>query len=150
MAEALNRMAMCQSPWVALKVSGRRSRYKGEEELADLPDVGFISNKPTRKQMRPLSEAFPDRAPYSSRRKAQRRSLQLSYSGSSTDEDERTNRAVEAKRGGTFAVGLASRNVEQKEAAGGSDSDHEETCEYCAAEKVCNIAIVDYSNSFLG
>ena len=131
----------CSSSWVLLKVSGHRSRYKREEELADLPDVGFISNKPPRRQTRPLSEAFPDRAPYSSRRKAQRRSLQLSYSGSSTDEDERTNRAVEAKRGGTFSVGLASRNVEQKEAAEGSDSDHEETCEYCAAEKVCNIAI---------
>ena len=134
-------MALCPSSWVLLKVSGHRSRYQREEELADLPDVGFISNKPPRRQTRPLSEAFPDRAPYSSRRKAQRRSLQLSYSGSSTDEDERTNRAVEAKRGGTFSVGLASRNVEQKEAAEGSDSDHEETCEYCAAEKVCNIAI---------
>ena len=142
MAGALNHMAMCQSSWVPLKVSGHRSRYKREEELADLPDVGFISNKPTRRQTRPLSEAFPDRAPYSSRRKAQRRSLQLSYSGSSTDEDERTNRAVEAKRGGTFAVGLASRNAEQKEAAVGSDSDHEETCEYCAAEKVCKLQCI--------
>jgi len=45
-------------------------------------------------------------------------------------------------------VGLASRNVEQKETAGGSDSDHEETCEYCAAEKVCNIVVVSYSNFF--
>ena len=142
-------MALCQSSWVPLKVSGHRSLYKGEEELVDLPDVAYISNKPTRRQTRPLSEAFPDRVPYSSRRKAQRRSLQLSYSGSSTDEDERTNRAVEAKRGGTFAVGLASRNVEQKEAAGGSDSDHEESCEYCAAEKVCNIFVVSYSNFFL-
>lgn len=144
MAGALDHMALCQSSWVVLKVSGHSSRYKREEELADLPDVGFISNKPTRRQTRPVSEAFPERAPYSSRRKAQRRSLQLSYSGSSTDEDERTNRAVEAKRGGTFSVGLASRTVEQKEAAGGSDSDHEETCEYCAAEKVCKIGIVNY------
>ncbi len=127
---------MCQSSCVVLEVSGHRSRYKGEDDHADLPDVGFISNKQTKRQTRPLSEAIPDRGPYSSRRKAQRRSLQLSYSGSSTDEDERTNRAVEAKRGGTFAVGLAARNIEQKEEARGSDSDHEETCEYCAAEKV--------------
>lgn len=132
---------MCQSSCVALEVSGHRSRHKRDEDPADLPDVGFISNKQTRRQTRPLSEAFPDRAPYSSRRKAQRRSLQLSYSGSSTDEDERTNKAVEAKRGGTFAVGLAARNIEQKEEAGGSDSGHEETCEYCAAEKVRTILI---------
>lgn len=138
-----NQFAMRQSSCVALQVSGHKNRYRREEDPTDLPDVGFISSKQTRRQTRPLSEAIPDRAPYSSRRKAQRRSLQLSYSGSSTDEDERTNRAVEAKRGGTFAVGLAARNIEHKEAGdGGSDSDHEETCEYCAAEKVCHSAIV--------
>ena len=141
--EFQNHLAMRQSSCIALQVSGHKSRYKREEDPTDLPDVGFISSKQTRRQTRPLSEAIPDRAPYSSRRKAQRRSLQLSYSGSSTDEDERTNRAVEAKRGGTFAVGLAARNIEHKEAgAGGSDSDHEETCEYCAAEKVRKSALL--------
>ncbi|KAJ7385264.1 Amyloid-beta A4 precursor protein-binding A member 1 [Desmophyllum pertusum] len=118
--------------------SGHKSRHKRDAEgPVDLPDVGFISNKPTKRQTRPLSEAIPDRAPYSSRRKEQRRSLQISYSGSSSDDDERTNRAVEAKRAcGTFAVGLASRNIEQKEGEGESDSDHAESCEYCAAEKM--------------
>lgn len=117
-------------------VSGHKTRYKREEDPADLPDVGFISGKqPRRHQARPLSEAIPDRAPYSSQRKDKRRSLQLHYSGSSSDDDERTNKAVGSKRGGTFAVGLAARNIEQKE-GGESESDHEETCEYCAAEKV--------------
>lgn len=82
-----------------------------------------------------MSEVVPDKAPYSSQRRDKRRSLQLRYSGSSSDDDERTNRAVAAKKGGTFAVGLAARNIEHKE-GGASESDHEETCEYCAAEKV--------------
>ena len=139
---------MCQSSCAPLEVSGHKSRHKRDaEDSADLPDVGFISNKPTKRQTRPLSEAIPDRAPYSSRRKEQRRSLQISYSGSSSDDDERTNRAVEAKRAcGTFAVGLASRNIEQKEGEGESDSDHAESCEYCAAEKVWTIAIVSDLN----
>ena len=121
---------------IAFEVSGRKSRYKREDDPADLPDVGFISNKqPRRQEARPLSEAMPDRTPYSSQRRDKRRSLQLHYSGSSSDDDERTNRAEGSKRGGTFAVGLAARNIEQRE-GGDSESDHEETCEYCAAEKV--------------
>lgn len=116
--------------------SGHKSNMKRGSDPADVPDVGFISSKQTRRhQSRPLSEAIPpDRAPYSSQRREKRLSLQLDYSGSSSDDDERTNRAVESKRGGTFAVGLAARNKELKR-DGGSDTDHEETCEYCAAEK---------------
>ena len=122
---------------MTFKVSGQKNRYKREEDPADLPDVGFISTKqPRRHQARPLSEAIPDRAPYSSQLRDKRRSLQLRYSGSSSDDDERTNRSVGSKRGGTFAVGLAARNIEHKEAGQESQSDHEETCEYCAAEKV--------------
>lgn len=122
--------------------SGHKSRYKREEDLASLPDVGFISSKEARRhQSRPLSEAIPDRAPYSSQRKDKRRSLQLRYSGSSSDDDERTNRAVGSKRGGTFAVGLAARNIDHKDVGGGeSESDHEESCEYCAAEKAAAAA----------
>ena len=34
-------------------------------------------------------------------------------------------------------MGLAARNIDHKDVGGGeSESDHEETCEYCAAEKV--------------
>lgn len=33
-------------------------------------------------------------------------------------------------------MGLAARNIEQKEGGDSDGSDHEETCEYCAAEKV--------------
>ena len=121
---------------VALLVSGHKSRHKREEDPADLPDVGFVSSKSNRRQTRPISEVIPDGVPYSSRRKDKRRSLQLSYTGSSSDDDERTNRAVEVKKKGTFSVGLASRNIEHSEPAGESDSEHEETCEYCAAEKV--------------
>ena len=119
---------------------------KRGSDPADVPDVGFISSKQTRRhQSRPLSEAIPpDRAPYSSQRREKRLSLQLDYSGSSSDDDERTNRAVESKRGGTFAVGLAARNKELKR-DGGSDTDHEETCEYCAAEKVHCIHITSIS-----
>ena len=109
---------------------------KRESDPAEVPDVGFISSKQTRRyQSRPLSEAFPDKAPYSSQLRDKRLSLQLGYQGSSSDDDERTNRAIEAKRGGTFAVGLAARNKEMKQ-GGDSETDHEETCEYCAAEKV--------------
>ncbi|XP_022781849.1 dentin sialophosphoprotein-like isoform X2 [Stylophora pistillata] len=115
--------------------SGHKSRHKREEDPADLPDVGFVSSKSNRRQTRPISEVIPDGVPYSSRRKDKRRSLQLSYTGSSSDDDERTNRAVEVKKKGTFSVGLASRNIEHSEPAGESDSEHEETCEYCAAEK---------------
>lgn len=33
-------------------------------------------------------------------------------------------------------MGLAARNIEQKEGGDSDGSDHEEACEYCAAEKV--------------
>ena len=141
-------VTMCQSCCVPLVVSGHnKGRYKREEDPADLPDVGFISSKQNRRQTRPMSEVIPDGVPYSSRRKDKRRSLQLSYTGSSSDDDERTNRAVEEKKRGTFAVGLASRNIEHTEPEGESDSDHEETCEYCAAEKVWTSQIVTNLNS---
>lgn len=118
------------------EVSGHKSRFKREDDPADIPDVGFVSYKqPRRHQARPLSEVVLDKAPYSSQCRDKRRSLQLRYSGSSSDDDERTNRAVAAKKGGTFAVGLAARNIEHKEGRA-SESDHEETCEYCVAEKV--------------
>ena len=129
-------LTLGQLCYVVLLVSGHKSRHKREEDPADLPDVGFVSSKPNRRQTRPMSEVIPGGVPYSSRRKDKRQSLQLSYTGSSTDDDERTNRAAEVKKTGTFAVGLASRNIEHSEPAGESDSEHEETCEYCAAEKV--------------
>ena len=85
-----------------------------------------------------------ERAPYgpASRKKDQRRSLQYPgpYSGSSTDDDEKTDRAaaLNRERGtGTFAVGLSARSVTRESE---EDSDHEETCEYCAAEKVMRSA----------
>ena len=91
-----------------------------------------------------MSEAFPEGGPYGSRRKEQRRSLQLTYSGSSSDDDDRTNRKAGSKRPGTFTVGLASRSKDQKYNMVESDSDHEEACEFCAAEKVG--ALTPYRN----
>lgn len=101
-----------------------------------MPDVGFAGSHSKTRQTRPVSEFIPDRAPYSAARKKENRlSLQQHYSGSSSDEDEQTDRAAALKRErgtGTFAVGLSARNV----AKDSEDSDHDETCEYCAAEKV--------------
>lgn len=116
--------------------SGHKSQVKRVDEPADVPDVGFVGrNKQTRRHgNRPLSEAIFDRTPYSSQRKDKRLSLRLDHSGSSSDEDERTNAAAGSTRGGTFAVGLAARNKELK-GVGDNETDHEETCEYCAAEK---------------
>ena len=125
------------------EVSGHKSHVKRVDDPADVPDVGFVGrNKQTRRrENRPLSEAIFDRAPYSSQRKDKRLSLQLNHSGSSSDEDERTNIAAASKRGGTFAVGLAARNKELKD-VGDSETDHEETCEYCAAEKVNRACVI--------
>ncbi|XP_067036054.1 enolase-phosphatase E1-like isoform X2 [Acropora muricata] len=121
--------------------SGHKSQVKRVDEPADVPDVGFVGrNKQTRRHgNRPLSEAIFDRTPYSSQRKDKRLSLRLDRSGSSSDEDERTNAAAGSTRGGTFAVGLAARNKELK-GVGDNETDHEETCEYCAAEKAAAAA----------
>ncbi|KAK2567271.1 Amyloid-beta A4 precursor protein-binding family A member 2 [Acropora cervicornis] len=105
------------------KSNGHSSRHKSQvkrvDEPADVPDVGFVGrNKQTRRHgNRPLSEAIFDRTPYSSQRKDKRLSLRLDHSGTSSDEDERTNAAAGSTRGGTFAVGLAARNKELKGAA---------------------------------
>ena len=125
------------------EVSGHKSQVKRVDEPAGVPDVGFVDrNKQTRRHgNRPLSEAIFDRTPYSSQRKDKRLSLRLDRSGSSSDEDERTNAAAGSTRGGTFAVGLAARNKELK-GVGDNETDHEETCEYCAAEKVSRACVI--------
>lgn len=127
-------------------VSGQKSRHRKDDEdtTRSMPDVGFAGSRSKPRSTRPISEVLPDREPYTSRKRENRRSLQHRYSGSSSeDDDERTNkqagnlRSEKAASGGTFSVGMASRNLTKRDAA--SDSEHEETCEYCAAEKVSTL-----------
>ncbi|KAK3731424.1 hypothetical protein QZH41_003594 [Actinostola sp. cb2023] len=117
-----------------------RHHKDAEDTVLHTPDVGFSGSRPKPRHTRPVSEILPDREPYTARKRENRRSLQQRYSGSSSeDDDERTNkragnvRAEKAASGGTFTVGMASRHLAKREEP--SDSEHEETCEYCAAEK---------------
>ena len=104
--------------------------------MSGIPDVGFAGKKPKNaRAARPVSELIQENR---LQKKEKRRSLQHFYSGSSSeDEDERTNRSAanQQKAPGTFAVGIASRKF-VKEPEHEDESDHEETCEYCMAEKV--------------
>ncbi|XP_031572574.1 uncharacterized protein LOC116306634 isoform X2 [Actinia tenebrosa] len=126
--------------------SGQKGRHGKEEEPGlDMPEVGFSGNKSKSRSTRPMSEIIGDREPYTSRKRENRRSLQHRYSGSSSeDDDERTNKAAAAKRdkgpSGTFSVGMSSRNFATQKHEDQSDSEHEETCEYCAAEKAAKKA----------
>ncbi|XP_032233970.1 uncharacterized protein LOC5509154 isoform X2 [Nematostella vectensis] len=122
--------------------SAQKKRTRSQENVSQVPDVDFAGNKQRSRGSRPLSEVIPERAPYASRKRENRRSLQPRCSGSSSeDEDEKTNRAAGARRAhgsaGTFSVGMASRDLSSKQS---QDSDHDETCEYCQAEKAAKKA----------
>ena len=124
---------------VCKSVSGRKSADI-LNDISGVPDVGFVTKKPKNaRTARPVSEFIPENR---LQKKENRRSLQHHYQGSSSeDEDEKTNRAASNKNkspGSTFSVGMASRKL-TKESEQEDESDHEETCEYCLAEKVGNV-----------